>query len=191
MASSPDSLAPRPTHVRSPPGSLLVASRCNEAASCYVSSSRTVSPLSKQEDIAELQAIFEEDKSSSGDGKPCPKPKKSSNSLASVKSRLKKRLSRDLKIYKRQSRSNVGTSEEEVERRAELRRIRQRRIQEELSNDVGYDSDAKSLPTIAGADSAGEENGDVTASRFLPMISHRRPIPSLFFPSQTSQYLQE
>ena len=42
----------------------------------------------------------------------------------------------------------IGSSEEEVERRAELRRIRHKRIQEELSNESAYDEDAKSLTSV-------------------------------------------
>jgi len=55
------------------------------------------------------------------------KTKKSSNTLKTVTERLKKHLSKDGGLSKRHSRSSVGTSEEEIERRAELRRIRERR----------------------------------------------------------------
>ncbi len=74
------------------------------------------------------------------------KAKKSIISLKAVADKLKKRLSRESGgSTKRHSRSSVGTTEEEAERRAELRRWRQKRIQEELSSEEVYDEDAKSL----------------------------------------------
>jgi len=91
--------------------------------------------------------------------------KPSSRSLArSLKarlsiSRIRKRLSREsarsrlsLRPSKRSSRLEMttGSSEEEIERRAELRRIRKLRIQEELEKD-GFDSDAKSIGTLAAS----------------------------------------
>lgn len=83
--------------------------------------------------------------------------KKASSTLSTVKNRLKKHLSKDSGITtsKRHSRASVGTSEAEIERRAELRRIRHKRIQEELSNEGIYDDDAKSLSTLDAATSSG------------------------------------
>ena len=49
---------------------------------------------------------------------------------------------------KRRSRSSVGTTEEEVERRKELRRLRQSRIMDELGTESAYDNDAKSISSI-------------------------------------------
>ncbi|KAJ5041149.1 uncharacterized protein L3040_005701 [Drepanopeziza brunnea f. sp. 'multigermtubi'] len=76
--------------------------------------------------------------------------KKSSSTLKAVTQKLKKHLSKEDGVSKRMSRQSIGTSEEEVERRAELRRIRERRIREELSNEGCYDDDAKSLPSSPG-----------------------------------------
>lgn len=75
------------------------------------------------------------------------KAKKSSSTLKDVTKRLKKHFSRESALNKRLARSSVGTSEEEIERRAELRRIRERRIREELDNEVVSDEedDAKSM----------------------------------------------
>jgi hypothetical protein len=97
-----------------------------------------------------LAAILEGDKSDSDIEMKSMKitDKKSSNTLKSVTKRLKKRLSRDSALSKRHSRSSVGTSEEEIDRRAELRRIRERRIREELSNEGVYDDDAKSISSL-------------------------------------------
>jgi hypothetical protein len=163
QSSSPETLGPRIIRRRNPSRPLFVSSQYGKTGSPCHSSSTTISRLSKQEDIAQLQAIFEAENNPSKDG--CgPKSRKSSSSLVSVKNRLKKHLSRELKVQKRHSRSSVGKSEEEVERRAELRRIRQKRIQEELGNDFSYDSDAKSLPTIPGVESAGDDSGNIGAS---------------------------
>ncbi|RAL64490.1 hypothetical protein DID88_001965 [Monilinia fructigena] len=77
------------------------------------------------------------------------KPMLSSNTLKSVKSRLKKTFSRESGITKKNNKKrSVGTSEEELERRKELRRLRQKRIEEELSYDDEYDKDAQSMSTV-------------------------------------------
>jgi hypothetical protein len=104
------------------------------------------------EDAAAIQAIFEEEKSGTETERVKTVSKKTSSILDAVRSRLKKHLSQDSGITnsKRHSRASVGTSEEEVERRAELRRIRQKRIQEELSQEGVYDDDAKSISTVEG-----------------------------------------
>ena len=54
--------------------------------------------------------------------------------------------------------------EEEIERRAELRRFRQKRIEDELSNDI-YDDDAKSLSIRLGGNSTQGRAGHSTRSR--------------------------
>lgn len=117
--------------------------------------------------MADLRAIFEEvieeDKSDEFN-RGRIKPMNSSSTLRTVKERLKKRFSRDSALSKRHSRSSIGTSEEEIERRAELRRIRQKRIQEELSNEGIYDDDAKSLSTIEGANSVRENKTRVSGA---------------------------
>lgn len=140
---SPDGVAPRPA-VASPPIFKLNA-KSQESFPAWSSGSR----LSKREDAAAIQAIFEEDKSSIDDEHDKTVSKKSSSTLSAVKNRLKKHLSKDSEITnsKRHSRASIGTSEE-IERRAELRRIRHKRIQEELSQEGVYDEDAKSLSTV-------------------------------------------
>ncbi len=95
-----------------------------------------------------LKAISQGDVFDSEEELDAIQPKKSSSTLRAVTEKLKKHLSRDSGLRKRYSRSSIGTTEEEIERRAELRRIRQRRIEEELSHESIYDDDAKSLSTI-------------------------------------------
>jgi hypothetical protein len=107
----------------------------------------SISRLSNLEDATEIQGTFE-DKSDTDDEGYNVTAKKSSRTLNAVKSKLRQHLSRDSATSKRQSRS-VGTSEEEVERRKELKRLNHKRIQEELSNEGMYDDDAESLSTIA------------------------------------------
>jgi len=99
------------------------------------------------------------------------KGKKSSSTLKSVTKRLKKHLSRDSLASKRLSRSSVGTSDEEIERRAELRRIRERRIRDELSNEGLYDDDAKSVSSLAGAHTSSEKKspGSWLPGDYIPL----------------------
>lgn len=61
-------------------------------------------------------------------------PKRNNNALEAVKTKLIRHIS-----FERSSdnRTSVGNSEEEVARRAELRQIRNKRIQDELSSDDG------------------------------------------------------
>jgi len=176
---SPDGFAPRPaighslTKVDSPP-------------TFVASISTIVSRLSNPSDAADLQAIFEDEKSSIDGGLVRTKPRRSANAVHAVADRLKKRLSRDLSIAnstKRHLRSSVGSSEEEVERRAELRRIRQKRIEDELSCEI-YDDDAKSLSTILGGNSTlGRATRD---GEYLPTSS--LTTPTLTFPTVSGSY---
>ncbi|KAF4637336.1 hypothetical protein G7Y89_g757 [Cudoniella acicularis] len=104
--------------------------------------------------------------------------KKSSSTLNAVRQKLRKHLSRDSALSKRRSKSSVGTSEEEIERRAELRRIRHKRIQEELSNEAIYDDDAKTLSSIVDADSS---MGMTSRSSWVP--GETLSLPRLLTPS--------
>ncbi len=117
------------------------------------------------------------------------KSKKSSGTLNAVARKLKKHLSRDSALSKRHSRSSVGTSEEEVERRAELRRIRRKRIQEELSNEGIYDDDAKSVSSVAVAPTppptAKKSHSSWTPGDFVPLPLFTPPalsLPKLSYP---------
>lgn len=104
------------------------------------------------------------------------KPMLSSNTLKSVKSRLKKTFSRESGIAKKNDkRKSIGTSEEEVERRKELRRLRQKRIEEELSYDDEYDEDAQSMSTV---DCPNTRNGGKGKKRqsILPEDSGNFPV---------------
>jgi hypothetical protein len=114
-----------------------------------VASWSTASHLSKSEDVAELRTLFEGD-NSDADEDECRvmKVKRSSSTLDAVKSQLRKHLSCESALSKHRTRSTVGNSEEEIQRRKELRLIRDRRIKEELSSKGAYD-DTKSLSTLA------------------------------------------
>lgn len=108
------------------------------------------SKYSKPEDVAEIQAIFESNDGLERQG-PGIGAKKSSATLSAMKNKISKRISRDSVLSrrsglsKRRSRLSVGNSDEEVERRRELRDIRRKRIREELGNAGIYDDDAKSF----------------------------------------------
>jgi hypothetical protein len=113
----------------------------------------------KSNDKGKLVAMLEGDKSETDTEVKFEEiqTKKSSSTLKAVAQRLKKRLSKGSELSERHSRSSVGTSEEEIERRAELRRIRERRIREELSNEGVYDEDAKSVSSMAGAHTSSDK----------------------------------
>lgn len=171
---SPDGVAPR-TVVASPPPFTLKPKSQDFIPASWSSGSR----LSKPEDAAAIQAIFEEDKSDPESEHHKVISKKASSTFSAVKNRLKKHLSKDsgISTSKRYSRSSVGTTEEEIERRAELRRIRHKRIQEELSSEGIYDDDAKSLSTVdAPSASAMLERASWTQGDPLPL-------PALALPS--------
>ncbi|TVY87365.1 hypothetical protein LAWI1_G007408 [Lachnellula willkommii] len=106
-----------------------------------------------------------------------------SSALTAVTQKLKQHLSRE-GLSKRRSKSSVGTSEGEVERRAELRRIRHKRIQEELSNEGLYDDDARSLDS--GPDAHASTQSHLPPSRFSWSPSQVPSLPSLSPPSLES-----
>jgi hypothetical protein len=136
---SPESLPPRPIE--------------QSKDAIPVPSWSTPSRLSKPEDAAELHALFKDgDSDIDGEEHRILEAKKSSSTLDAVKSKLRKHLSRELTLSKHRPRSTVGHSEEEIERRKELRLIRDRRIQEELSSEGAYDDDARSFSTLATAE---------------------------------------
>ncbi len=82
--------------------------------------------------------------------------------LHEVTTKIRKRLSRDSGMSKKSYRKvRSATSEEEIERRRELKRALHRRLQEELLTDRtaesgGYDSDAESLVTPTFDDTFAE-----------------------------------
>jgi hypothetical protein len=114
-----------------------------------VASWSAASRLSKPEDVAELRTLFEGENSDVEDESKVITVKRSSSTLDAVKSKLRKHLSRETALSKHRPRSTVGNSDEEIQRRKELRLIRDRRIKEELSSEGAYDDDAKSLSTVA------------------------------------------
>lgn len=133
-----------------------------------------------------LKIILERDITDTDDGFEL-KTKQSFNPLGLVKQKLKKRLSRDSALSKRHSRTSIGTSEEEVERRAELRRIRERRIREELSSEGVYDEDAKPLSSFLDIKLASDKKHSLlwTPGDFLPplvLVSPKLEYPVWRFP---------
>ncbi|PBP18891.1 hypothetical protein BUE80_DR010354 [Diplocarpon rosae] len=120
---------------------------------------------------AKFREILEGDKEVETDTESEPiRTKRSSGPLKAVTQKLKKHLSKEDGVSKRLSRASIGTSEEEIGRRAELRRIRERRIREELSNEGIYDEDAKSLPATPGTPPT-----DDPPSAWIPGNSVPRP----------------
>lgn len=97
--------------------------------------------------------LFEVDDSGSEDEQANQK-RSPTSTLGALKTKLIRRLSQSSQT-KRQSQHNIGDSREEVARRAELRRLRQRRIKEELeteekvetkSNESGPPKSGSSVP---------------------------------------------
>jgi hypothetical protein len=137
---SPDGVPSRPIKLR--PGKALLKQLIPAPSGSITSG------FSKTEDAAEIRAIFEADTSDSDDEQLDPMKKKSSSTPAAVKSKLRKHLSCESALLGHQPRSTVGNSDEEVERRKELKLLRDRRIQEELCHEDSYDDDAMSLSTV-------------------------------------------
>ncbi|CAG8981098.1 hypothetical protein HYALB_00012618 [Hymenoscyphus albidus] len=137
----------------------------------------------RQASTLKLRSLLLGDKSDTDEEWEQIKLKKSSSTLSAVKQKLKKHLSRETTLSKRRSVSSVGTTDKEIERRAELKRIRHKRIQLELSNEASYDEDAKSLSSIADADTT---LGTTINSSWKPREAiplPRRVSPSLSYPS--------
>lgn len=118
--------------------------------------------------------------------------KRSSSTLKAVTQKLKKHLSKEDGVSKRLSRQSIGTSEEEVERRAELRRIREKRIKDELSNEDGYDDDAKSLPSNLPTPLDTGRPSAWTPGDFVPLPTLALPaLKPLYLPSPHLSPLEE
>ncbi|KFY55236.1 hypothetical protein V497_07124 [Pseudogymnoascus sp. VKM F-4516 (FW-969)] len=97
------------------------------------------SRFSKPEDAAELQAIFKVENLDSENGSTLKGGR-------CGRSKLQKRFSRDSTLTnKRPRRLTTGNSKEEIARREELRRIRAKRLQDELGDICVYDEDATPL----------------------------------------------
>lgn len=140
---SPDGAAPRP--VSSPPKPRKNLSKEPVQAPSWSLTSR----FSKAEDEAELRAIFEENRSDEEATQDAFPSKKSTGTLNAVKTKLRRHLSRESGLSKRNSRSSFSNSDETNERIRELKIKLKERIKAELSSEVGYDEDAKSITVPA------------------------------------------
>ncbi|ESZ97113.1 hypothetical protein SBOR_2471 [Sclerotinia borealis F-4128] len=197
---SPDAVSPRPVPSSSvTPVNTLRKSPRKAASNSRIEGLQTQVPLwssaTNIEDETEMSAIFEgqrlakcdkENKTVAADEEDSDedeeaerqqevKPMLSSTTLKSVKSRLKMTFSRESGSTKNDKRRSIGTSEEEVERRKELRRLRQKRIEEELSYDNEYDEDAQSMSTVDCPTSRAVDKGKKRQS-ILPEDSGNFPV---------------
>jgi hypothetical protein len=199
---SPDGLAPRPADSLASSGRRVSKEHIPSWTTADAAQIRaifeedTITPLPEEGPQVEphkgkgkLVAILEGDRSDSDAETKFVeiKSKKSSSTLKSVTKRLKKHLSRDSALSKRHSRSSVGTSDEEIERRAELRRIRERRIREELSNEGVYDNDAKSVSSMVSTHTPpdGKNPRSWAPGDYIPLPSLRSlalQYPTVAFP---------
>ena len=93
-------------------------------------------------DPAELSQLLVEDSDSDDELESRPQPK-SGNTLKLVRTHIRRHLSQD-SFDRRKSRSAVGSSQEEIERRAELKRLMHKRIQDELRSEEGQGKTSQS-----------------------------------------------
>ncbi|KAF7946537.1 hypothetical protein EAE96_009534 [Botrytis aclada] len=206
---SPDVVSPRPVRSPSLTPTTTLRKSPRKSSNSNIGELRTEVPVwssaTKMEDKTETRAVSEGecfpnsdkendilvvDKGNSDDDdeeerRQEVKPMLSSNTLKSVKSRFIKTFSREPGIAKANKRRSVGTSQEEVERRKELRRIRQKRIEEELSYNDEYDEDAQSTST-ADCPAMRTDKGQKRQS-LLPEDSGNFPI----FRKQSSSFGSE
>ncbi|TLS25412.1 hypothetical protein PpBr36_07222 [Pyricularia pennisetigena] len=96
-------------------------------------------------ELAEICELVIDD-SDSGPDSPQPRRSRASSTLHFVKTHLRKHISQD--SLQRQSRTTVGSSTEELARRAELRRLMRKRIQEELQTEDSRDMDSDVPSTV-------------------------------------------
>ncbi|KAI6381457.1 hypothetical protein MCOR25_001153 [Pyricularia grisea] len=94
---------------------------------------------------AEINELVIDD-SDSGPDSPQPRRSRASSTLHFVKSHLRKHMSQD--SLQRQSRTTIGSSTEELARRAELRRLMRKRIQEELQTEDSRDMESDVPSTV-------------------------------------------
>ncbi|KFY23678.1 hypothetical protein V493_05710 [Pseudogymnoascus sp. VKM F-4281 (FW-2241)] len=138
---------------------------------------RTVSwssRFSKPEDAAELHAIFADGDASS------------LKRRGAARSKLQKRFPRDSTLTNQRSQKPaVGNSDEEVARRGELKRIRARRLQEELGDVRVYDEDATPLfsspfgqTSKSAADASDKDSQDDSVNNIISAYSSHRVDPS-------------
>ncbi|KAK0706697.1 hypothetical protein B0T26DRAFT_680346 [Lasiosphaeria miniovina] len=108
----------------------------------------------------ELGQLVVEDSDSDEEPNPAASVKNSS-ALQLVRTRIRRHLSQD-SLSRRKGRSAVGCSQEEIQRRAELKRLMHKRIQEELRSEEGQEpppSDISSNPAQHGAPLLGHLPG--------------------------------
>lgn len=108
-------------------------------------SDRIASPSLAVTVVPEIDLLVVED-SDSDEPQP-PLTRRASAALGVVKSKIIRHLSAE-NNPKRQSHISVGNSQEEIARRAELRRLRHRRIQDELQGESDDDASNRSQKTL-------------------------------------------
>lgn len=146
--------------------------------------------LSPCEGPAELcQLVVDDDSDNEGDGS--QSAKRSTRTLDVVRTKLIRHMSQDNET-KRQSRVAIGHSEEELARRAELRRFRQKRIQDELdkegSLDDGSNKSHRSTRYLSPLIDLGQPgNGPRDTIEFTVGDSNAAPEPCAFAPDDTCE----
>lgn len=132
-----------------PPSSTPYNSKDSTCHLTRPSPSRIATPLTKDRGVVavnEQHGDLELDKlilDDSDDDDPSQRNKKSTlGTLETVKTRIARKMSHEKNIQ-RHSQSSVGNTEEDIARRAELRRLRTKRIQEEINSDQSNNASAR------------------------------------------------
>ncbi|KAF4982495.1 hypothetical protein FZEAL_1888 [Fusarium zealandicum] len=102
-------------------------------------------PVDSSENGSVIHQIVDGDSDSDDDQRHPPKREKTSGPFDAVRNRLIRSISTE-SSSKHPSFSSLGHSEEEIARRAELRRLMHQRIQDELQTEQSDDDDSKKSP---------------------------------------------
>ncbi|KAK0662548.1 hypothetical protein QBC41DRAFT_28435 [Cercophora samala] len=140
---SPEPVLPSPPPPARLPGPLTlnpVNPLSTETSPRSLSSLQTSVPanISPIEPIELGQLVVEDSDSEDEPDHPAPH-NKSTSTLQLVRTRIRRHLSQD-SLSKKKARSAVGFTHEEIQRRAELKRLMHKRIQEELRSEEGQES---------------------------------------------------
>ncbi|KAK5997267.1 hypothetical protein PT974_02621 [Cladobotryum mycophilum] len=145
-----------------------------------------MSPVLPSDDPIELSQLIVED--SDGEGEADDSLTKTSSALDVVRTKLIRHMSQENESNRR-SRISVGHSQEEISRRAELRRFRHQRIQDELkseeSNEESSNTSHRSTRYLSPLIDAGQPGGGprdtiefgVNSGHYLPTMC-LSPMPS-------------
>ncbi|KAK3955879.1 hypothetical protein QBC32DRAFT_375660 [Pseudoneurospora amorphoporcata] len=118
------------------------SSNSKSGTSLQLATSSVIVPIGP----ADLSDLVVEDSDDDLQGRPT-EPSKSTSTLQVVKENIRRHLSQD-SLPKKKSRSAVGSSHEEIQRRAELKRLMHKRIQEELRIEQSHERSQSEVSSV-------------------------------------------